>query len=373
VFALFGVSLAGLTLDRLQTFLEGAETEPLMWEAKGTELSAHEVRRQCGGMANSERGGYLILGAHWDGSAWQCDGLVFPGGEPDRYVTTCLMEGVRPIPAYDVKSFSVGDDRHVAVIEVQPLEAGPAIVRGTVYERVPGATVPVKDPTRLATLFARGERAHQRARASVDRMLAIALEPLLGLDEDGEEDDAGYADHWLFVVMAIGAVTPGPDVIAKLFSEGTRALIGQTALQLAATAPPLQPDITQFVAQDRRVGLAVAARDHEADWAVTALWDGAVGLAMRVRASFSADRIVASELRRAWAAATAIAEALSCSGDVYLAMTLVHGHALPNAVRLDRGPIALGQDPDWASIQRELSRAAGIDVSEPDPDAQEPA
>lgn len=208
---MFGMPLEALTLERVQGFLEEAEPEPLLWEAKGTELKPHEIRRQCGGFANSEQGGYLILGASEGGSGWCCDGLVFPGGEPYRYVTSCLQEGVRPLPRYDVKSFRTQSDRDLAVVEIEPLEAGPAIVRGTVYERVPGATVPVKDPSRLADLFGRGRRAHERAIASAERMLSIAAAPLAGCEQDSRFEEVGC----LIGVLAIGAIAPGPDMASR--------------------------------------------------------------------------------------------------------------------------------------------------------------
>jgi hypothetical protein len=351
---LFAVPLQGLTLGILRDFLDAAEPEPLIWEAKGTKLDPHEIRRQCGGFANSERGGFLILGASGGPSTgWSCDGFEFPDGDPHRYISSSLAEGVRPMPHYDVRSLPVGSDRHLAVVEVQPLHAGPAIVRGTVYERIPGATIPVKDPARLAALFARGQHAHSAARTSAERMLSVALEPLRRLEE--HEDDQG-PDVALVSIVAIGAVAPGPDVSSRLFTDQLRDLLGEVVTGAAETAPPLRPILEQAVAQDRRVALAVAARE---------LWDGAVGVATRQPGDVSPDRVIQRALEPGWQAARRVADGLQLDGDVYVVMTAGHPQWWPNLARVDRGPLALTDGPDWPSVGRELSRAAGIDVAEP--------
>jgi hypothetical protein len=359
------MSLEQLTLLGLQNFLADAEPEPLLWEAKGTELSPHEVRRQCGGFANSEQGGFLFLGVSWTGSTWRCDGLRFPDGEPHRYVTTCLTEGVRPVPSYDVWSCAVSEDRHVAVVEVQPLQAGPAIVRGTVYERVPGATIAVKDPSRLASLFARGQRARSGARASVDRMLSVALEPLDHIEAEQDDDDADDAP--LFAVVAISAVTPGPDFADRLFTKATRQLLFDTARALTSTALPSPAHVEQMVAQDRRIALAVTSRPLEPDWSVTALSDGAIGVSVRLDGAGDVDR-AGEVLERAWSGVARLADGLGLRGDVYLGALVSHARWWPDGARLDRGPFLLTEGPDWPAVRREVMRAAGIDVPEPEPE-----
>ena len=361
---LFRTSLEDLTLLDLRAFLAGAEAEPLLWEAKGTQVTAHEIRRQCGGFANSERGGFLILGASFEGSTWDCGGVEFPDGEPHRYITSCLTEGLRPIPSYDVKAFPVDGDRHIAVVEVQPLEAGPAIVRGTVYERVPGATIPVRDPSRLAALYARGQRAHTAARAAAERMLRVAGEQLGTLQEHPAEVNEPSASQ-LFAVLAVGPVAPGPNVSVRLFTEAARQLLVDTVTALADTPPPFHPTIQLVVAQDRRVAFARAQQPFESDWSVMALWDGAVGVFVRMLGRGSVDQLAREPLERAWSGAVATATGLGLTGDVYLALVITHEVWWPEGTRIDRGPFLLSDGPDWASIGRELSRAAGVDAAEP--------
>jgi hypothetical protein len=60
---IFGVPWTELDLPDVEAFLEQADDEPLLWEAKGTQLDPNEVRRQVCGFANSHEGGFLILGA----------------------------------------------------------------------------------------------------------------------------------------------------------------------------------------------------------------------------------------------------------------------------------------------------------------------
>lgn len=60
---IFGVPFDELDAGRLRAYLDQAGDEPLLWEAKGTEVHRNEVLRQVCGFANSHEGGYLILGA----------------------------------------------------------------------------------------------------------------------------------------------------------------------------------------------------------------------------------------------------------------------------------------------------------------------
>ena len=50
---IFGVSWAELQVDHVRRFLADAGPEPLLWEAKGTELRADVIRVQVCGFANS--------------------------------------------------------------------------------------------------------------------------------------------------------------------------------------------------------------------------------------------------------------------------------------------------------------------------------
>jgi predicted HTH transcriptional regulator len=60
---LFGSPLHDLKLEDIQAFLDDADAEPLLWEAKATELRKGGVRKEVCGFANGHQTGYLILGA----------------------------------------------------------------------------------------------------------------------------------------------------------------------------------------------------------------------------------------------------------------------------------------------------------------------
>jgi hypothetical protein len=69
-------------------------------------------------------------------------GVVFPT-EPRVWISQATHDGIRPAPPDDTAVFEVGVDRHAAVVRVLPTSIPPCIVRGTLYERVPGAAIPV--------------------------------------------------------------------------------------------------------------------------------------------------------------------------------------------------------------------------------------
>src|SRR3954469_26053478 len=96
---IFGPPWGELRLEHVQAFLDEADDEPLLWEAKGTKLDKSEVRRQVCAFANSHEGGYLILGADRPPTTgeepepgWQLEGVSFPGGEPQTWLTEIITD-----------------------------------------------------------------------------------------------------------------------------------------------------------------------------------------------------------------------------------------------------------------------------------------
>jgi len=79
--------------------------------------------------------------------------------DPPAWVLAVVTDGLRPVPLVDVASIPIGKNRHLAIVEVPPIAISPCICRGTVYERVSGRTIPVKEPARLAELYKRGQNA----------------------------------------------------------------------------------------------------------------------------------------------------------------------------------------------------------------------
>ena len=195
------------------------------------------MRRQVCGFANSHDGGYLILGAE-DVSAkaqparWVCEGMRFPD-EPITWVTNvvgALEGGVRPQPDFDVKAWSTPAG-HVAVVNVRPTSTPPCIANGTVYERRPGKTDPVRDPLRLAALYARGDEARRSAGAGADLAAQTVIDMLHGdagvfrtlwvpvIEEPAEEvDEAVPTGH---ISFAVGLATTGnpPNIAGRLFQR----------------------------------------------------------------------------------------------------------------------------------------------------------
>ena len=151
-----GKELHGLALDDVRELLDDAESEPLHWEAKGIAIKPGEVRRQICGFANSHDGGFLVLGTDVQDGAWVLDGVEFPTDDLPSWVSS-VAEGVQPYPdGLDTQPIRVDDRRRIAVVWVPPTPTPPCNAHGTVYERVSGRTVSVRDPLRLSQLFGRG-------------------------------------------------------------------------------------------------------------------------------------------------------------------------------------------------------------------------
>ncbi|MDW5593476.1 ATP-binding protein [Conexibacter stalactiti] len=373
---LFGVPFRQLDLTRLRRFLEEAEKEPLLWEAKGGgRPDAQEIRRQCGGFANSNEGGYLLLGVRENGHGWEIDGMSFRDNEVDRYITTCLQEGVAPIPEYDVLPIRVAENRYVAVVQVKPMHAGPCIVRGTVFERVPGATLRVQDPTRLAALFTRGRRAHDNAILTADEALRQAFVALPRKPSRSQElgDVDALNSQFLRASVAVSSVTPGDDISAILFRASTAEHMRRRLRRLAGDENNRMPSLVDYeggVAQDRRFASVHPWRHHQADWALTSWWTGVVTVAYRGAwdGSLRPEILVRDVLRPAFEAATDLVHHLGGSGPGYLRIALTSdGDAWPDGAQLARGPFELQPDSLDESLEREIHRTLGHDVPEPEP------
>jgi hypothetical protein len=359
----FGPDWDDLTLEDLDAFLQHAPPEPLLWEAK-EELRAQSVRKQVSGFANGHEIGYLILGAKQrDDGTWSLDGLKFPNADPPDAITNILANGgVTPYPdGLDVRAFSLGDDKHVAVMRVPPAPAPPCNTGGTVYERVSGKTIPVTDPLRLAALFDRGDGARERAAATAADAAHAAL--LLGRSHPPGD-----------VQFALGLAADGYGCnlntrpFTQQFHEGVRSsmvsvLAGNDPL-VGPAGPVTMPAITQDAVLQRiepthRLGWS---------WLVRVSRDGAVGIHWTVQVQqTSLDEMVGDQIRRAWSSADEVLNMLAPDGGRYLHIIAAGGEYAPNEdgprepPELARGPLTSGlSEPMLASIQRELERATGL-------------
>jgi hypothetical protein len=199
--SVFGKPWRDLDLGDIERFLQSAERESLLWEAKGggAKPSPGSIQKQVCGFANS-LGGYLILGADEQESAWVLTGIDFAGSEPQRWIADCIG-ALRPRPACDVKLFPT-DKGTVAVIQVEAVTVPPCMTPpGNVFERVAGATVPVKEPLVLLDLTTRGRELREKARQTA-KSRALAL--LQTQDE--------HQGHEPVFSLALKAVGPPPDI-----------------------------------------------------------------------------------------------------------------------------------------------------------------
>jgi hypothetical protein len=364
---IFGPLWPDLALSDIASFLNGTESEGLLWEAKGVDAKPHEVRRQVCGFANSHEGGYLIIGASQasDGS-WTLDGVAFPD-EPPTWVANIIGEGgVNPYPeGLDVRSWPTSDGRQVAVVEVPPLAAPPCNTSGIVYERVSGRTITVRDPTRLAELFARGEDARRGAET-------VSAQAASGVLRIGTAHPL-YQERHVQFGLGLAASGYAPDISSRLFSHGFEQGVRSsmlTSLEQDPLQPPSGTPIGRETSQE-----AVVFVSHAADpvmgysWVVRCVRDGSVGIywLQGVQQS-SVESIVKGPLVQAWKSAEEILSMLEPQGPRYLRALVAGGSFPANSVirgapaptTVSRGPVDPGFDATvLASIERELIRALG--------------
>jgi hypothetical protein len=173
----FGERWEHLTLTDVEAFLATAGEGALTWECKAGRARPEQIVRTAAGFANSELGGYLILGADWVGGAW-----VLTGADLVPDVTAWLgtaVDRLAPRPHHDARTFTIeATGVRIAVLAIEPVDVPPCLTPdGAVFERVVGQTVPVRDPGRLATLFARGEAAERKAIDAVNAAILEVVKP----------------------------------------------------------------------------------------------------------------------------------------------------------------------------------------------------
>jgi hypothetical protein len=177
---IFGVSWDELALEHVEAFLDDADDEPFLWEAKGggERPRRRSIRKAACGFANS-RGGYLIVGADRnEDDTWGLNGVDFGREEPRTWVDSVIRDGLDPVPRHDTKPLSVAEGRDVAIVRIEPAGEPPCITRdGVIYLRVSGRTIPVTDALVLARLSEQGERARERAQRHSYAALEERLDP----------------------------------------------------------------------------------------------------------------------------------------------------------------------------------------------------
>lgn len=388
---IFGTAWSELGLANVQAFLDEAEDEPLLWEAKGTKLEKGEVRLQVCAFANSHEGGYLILGARAEGERserrWVLDGLAFPD-EPITWVTNVIADperGVRPRPDFDVAAWPAPSG-HVAVVQVAPTSTPPCITNGTVYERLPGKSPTVRDPQRLADLFARGDQARQDAQKRADRAADTVLQdwingdaglfrtewsppPATDEDQPQKPDDA---KHVRFAI-AIAATGNPPNIAGRLFKTEFAKEIW-TQLRDRPTGLPAgfgsAPDPVVW-SQDALTWRHEIRGHVDYITIVRASWDGSVAVGEKLSMeNVYPDSIAQGRIAPDWTLADRLVQQLGGFGDVYMTL-VVTGGRFPRRkdtghIVMRRGPLLPGVDDDLVDgLGRELLRAVGGIAEEP--------
>jgi hypothetical protein len=369
---LLGPALHDLSLGDLQSFLDDADSEPLLWEAKGTKADPHMVRKEVCGFANGRQTAFLILGAEKQGRTWVLNGVDLDG-DPPAWVSRVIAGGLRPQPVVDVRSIEVSDGKHVAVVEVPPVAMPPCICRGTVYERVSGQTVAVKEPLRLSDLYGRGDSSRSQARkASAD----VALE----LFDDRSLPGAG--DPWPRVAVAVAATGLPSDVGAVLFSRQFESdfmdvVKANFTAGRAPTPAAYGPTFSDGFEQSNRFIDCVDHHGHTRSlyWHARAVWNGTVGVyaAWEIDSVFP-EHVAEILIEPTWLTAAALVEKLGGFGPTYTQILVDGKTALKGRdggsmplTRLSRGPTeATVSRSEFASVYRELRRATGLPIYEGD-------
>ena len=379
---IFGPDWESLGISDVQGFLDGADPEPLVWEAKGTDIDRHQVRRAVCGFGNSHETGYLILGADYRDGSWRLDGYEFPD-EPPAWIDSVVRTEVRPTPFVDVRSWRIANaDKQVAVVQVQPVATPPCITRGTVYERVPGRTIPVKDPQRLGDLYTRGEQAHIEAQEIAQRLRR-------GMLWFAQDHHPMYKPERVQMVLTGATTGYRSDLSSRLFTQAFRDKLWSLSENLlVSNVPQNYVDRRVEIEQTRHRMTTAATADLETaqGWIAEAVWNGAVGIYWVIGQTQSRnDSLVENVVAPACRAAVVLLEELGGYGPTYVALSVCGGghprNVLPTRVagdlhtpgtNLDRGPIERRVEAlDLASVKRELDRALGIDAFEPEAEPPE--
>lgn len=350
--SLFGVAWDKLELDDVRRFLTsagGEEHEGLTWEAKAGQIRPQHIHRAVSAFANSVLGGYLILGAERAGprDPWMVPGCEIPGREPRSWIAQVAAEPIGA-PTTDSHAWEVGSGKWVAVVSIPPSSVPPVISpSGVVYERVVGASPPVKDPSRLAQIFARGEAAQKRA-------ISAASSARIGLS---------YQEGDLFANVSLGLASTGtpPDVRAAVFTSAT-----QRAFEAAVMRDVDAQYVTRVDVSGTPHSLRVerVVQHHPGGPLIEANVNGGIVVALRE----PAEQYVANELphnpwrlRQAWALAHEASAAIGGYGPAYLTC-YIHGHPAAHYQGWTRGEGPT--EDELAAIVRHVQRAGGAIVHE---------
>ena len=349
---LFGVAWDKLELDDLRRFFAGAsgeEHEGLTWEAKAGQIRPQHIHQAVSAFANSVLGGYLILGADRASprDPWTLPGCDIPGSEPRSWIAQVAAQPIGA-PTTDSHAWDVGHGKWLAVVSIPPSSLPPVIApSGVVYERVVGASPPVKDPARLAQIFGRAEAAR-------DRAIATASAAHTGV---------AYQEGDLFANVSLGWASTGtpPDVRTRLFGTAAQSVLEAAVMIDADPQYVTRVDVsgTPYRLRAERV-----VQNHRGGPLIEVSVNGGIAVALRD----PAELYVANELshnpwrlRQAWSLAHEASTAIGGYGPAYL-VCYVHGQPAAHYQGWTRGEGPT--DEELAAIVRHVQRAGGAIVHE---------
>jgi Putative DNA-binding domain len=372
----FGVPWPELDLEHVESFLANAGGEPLLWESKGTDFPRPDsIAKHVCGFANAIDGGYLLLGFERVGDQWKASGFDFPGDDPPVWVSD-VVGTLRPRPRIDVRDWRTAKKR-AAVVRVAPAAEPPCMTRGgQVFERVSGATIPVRDPGDLRRLYARGEAASAQAEVSALAAAAFVetLEP--------------SAPPYLVIGLGLSQVGHPPDISSRLF---TPSFVEKVINQV--NAMPVEPLFFEdgprgaTVYPQQSAVVATTTGETQQTWRIRAAWDGSVAAFLTVvpeeehEGRIYADVLFEAGVEPLARVVSELASVLESYGRGHIVLrvlarsfkisfaTRVHTLPGPNTI----APIRRWTESDPAiteqhveSMKRELLRACQLPVWEPE-------
>jgi len=376
-----------VTLDTVEAFLAQAGDEGLTWEAKGTERPhSGSVRKHISAFANTV-GGFYIVGASQDGDngSWRLDPVDF-GDEPQTWLSRVIRSNLRPVPFFDVKAWP-RDSGQIAVVNVDSVAEPPSMtVDGEVFTRVSGESYPVTDPVALQRLLERGAARAAEAEALALRAAAVP-------DAEGHYSNLSPRLRLRLSLAPTGRLD---DIGGRLFTQGFFDALTEAAGRLPA-APlfpyPAANAFARTTTQDSII-LRETTAENRQRWTLHARWDGSVAAYFDLlpkpddNPSLMDVAIFANAVRPAAHLLLDLVRTLGGYGRVHFVLVVDADKFEVMSVNGNRGdipspgtmlPIRAWIDDDPSSLddaldrmRRELCRAAGAVVWEPEPEgAQE--
>jgi hypothetical protein len=390
----FGTPWSELRLENVERFLADAEDEGLTWEAKGTEQPRPQtVRKAVCAFANTD-GGFLIVGASPDneGRGWRLDPVAF-NDEPATWLSN-VISNLRPVPRFDVKSWE-HNGGHVAVVNIDPVAEPPCMTNDAeIFTRVSGESRRVDDPATLRRLIERGEA---RAAQAEEEALRAARDPQtetsISLGLPGRTRNPPEPE--LRLRLAVAPTGRLDDVGGRLFTRSFSETMYAAAHHLPAA--PLFPYSPRQVFRHRTTQDSVAVMEISTDnrqrWQLQARWDGSVAAYLDLspspedNPSLLDSAIFGDAIKPAAEALCGLATALGGYGRSHVAL-VVYAHDFEIvSINSNKGeipapgvmlPIQAWTDADGRlpneeldRMRRELCRASGAVVWEPEPDAEQ--